>query len=167
MPQLKKLPTARDGAPAAIASDGEPNGVRDHLTRLLNPLDVALVTRERLQEVVDDAIQRGRMTHSDAADLVAEIFARSRRTTEELISDVDQLLGGTSGRVRREVDRARRATGLAPFPIAGYESLSAAQAQARLGDLSAADLRRVREFERHNANRKTVLAAVESRLGAA
>jgi hypothetical protein len=134
MPQPKKAAPEDDGA-----------GLREQLQRLLNPLDVVVLSRERLQEVVDDAVKRGRLTRSDAAELVAEI----RRTTEE-------WLGG-----------ARRATGLggASFPIQGYETLTAAQVQSRLGDLTPADLRKVRDYERRNANRKTVLAAIESRLG--
>jgi hypothetical protein len=34
----------------------------------------------------------------------------------------------------------------------------------RLADLSPADVRLVRDYEKRNANRKTVLAAVERRL---
>ena len=129
---------------------------------LVNPVDAVVVTRERLQEVVDDAVRRGRMTHSDATDLVQEIFSRGRAASEEIIS----ALPG-SDRVRREVDRARRATGIGPsFPISNYESLSAAQVQSRLDDLTPAELRKVRDFERRNANRKTVLAAIESKLSA-
>ena len=132
-----------------------------------NPLDAVLLTRDRLQEVFDDAVRRGRMTRSDATELVTEIFSRGRRTTEDLLSDVDQLLGGPADRVRREVDRARRVTGIGPsFPITGYEGLTAAQVQARLDELSPAELRKVRDFERRNANRKTVLSAIESKLGA-
>jgi hypothetical protein len=68
-------------------------------------------------------------------------------------------------RVLREVDRARRATGLAPaFPIEGYDDLTAARVAERLDDLSPAELRAVRDYEKRNANRKTVLAAVERRL---
>jgi hypothetical protein len=134
--------------------------------RLLNPLDAVLLTRERLQEVVDDAVERGRMTRSDATDLVTQILTLGRRTTEDVLSDVDQLLGGPADRVRREVDRARRVTGIGPsFPIMGYDDLTAAQVQSRLDDLTPAELRKVRDYERRNANRKTVLAAIESRLG--
>jgi hypothetical protein len=127
---------------------------------LVNPVDAVIVTRDRLQEVLDDAVRRGRMTRSDASDLVSEIFARGRTASEELIG---ALPGGD--RVRREVDRARRATGIGPsFPISGYESLTAGQVQSRLEDLSPAELRKVRDYERRNANRKTVLAAIESTL---
>ncbi len=127
--------------------------------RALNPVDAVVLTRERLQEVVDDAVRRGRMTRSDATDLVTELVARSRSTTEEVLA----LL--PTDRVRREVDRARRVTGLQSFPISGYEGLTAAQVQARLDDLSKPELRKVRDYERRNANRKTVLSAIESKLG--
>ena len=109
--------------------------------RSLNPL---VITRERVQEVLDDAVQRGRMTRDDATELFAELVRRGR--------------GGIVG-------TARRATGLGPaFPIAGYEDLTAAEIAERLDGLSAAELRQVRDHERRNANRKTVLSAVERRL---
>ncbi len=109
--------------------------------------DVVTVTRERLQEIVDDAVTRGRMTRSDATDLITEILSRSRSTTEDI------------------VDRARRATGLGPsFPITNYEDMTAAEVQSRLDKLSPAELRKVRDYERRNGNRKTVLAAIEAKL---
>src|SRR4051794_22813683 len=166
-PSRGRSATATPAAPAAPAAapDADP-GVREQLQKLLAPIDAVLLTRDRLQEVVDDAVQRGRMTRSDASELMTEIFSRGRQTTEDLMSDVDQLLGGPADRVRREVDRARRMTGLgASFPISGYEGLNAAQVQARLDDLTPAELRKVRDYERRNANRKTVLASIESKLG--
>jgi polyhydroxyalkanoate synthesis regulator phasin len=151
MPQPKKRKPAANG---------------EQIRSLLNPVDAVILTRERLQEIVDDAVQRGRMTRSDAADLMQEIFTRGRRTTEDILSDIDGLLGGPTDRVRREMDRARRATGIGgAFPISGYENLTAAQVQARLDELTPPQLRKVRDYERRNANRKTVLAAIESRLG--
>ena len=50
------------------------------------------------------------------------------------------------------------------FPIDDYDELTAAQIVSQLGGLEAADLRRVRDYERRNANRKTVLAAVDAKL---
>ena len=42
--------------------------------------------------------------------------------------------------------------------------LTAAQVVSQLGDLDTPELRQVRDYERRNANRKTVLAAVEAKL---
>ena len=44
---------------------------------VLNPLDVMVITRERLQDTLDDAVRRGRMTRDDATDLLAEIVRRA------------------------------------------------------------------------------------------
>ena len=112
------------------------------------PIEALVLTGERIQEVLDDAVERGRMTRDDATELLAELVRRGRRQTDGLV--------GT----------ARRATGLGPpFPISGYEDLTAAQVAERLEGLTREQLRQVREHERRNANRKTVLAAVERRLG--
>ena len=60
---------------------------------------------------------------------------------------------------------ARRAAGVGPsFPILGYDDLTAAQVQSRLDGLSPAELRKVRDYEKRNANRKSVLDAVETKL---
>jgi hypothetical protein len=129
---------------------------------LLDPLEALLLTRDRIQEVLDDAVARGRMTRDDAAELLAELVRRGRRSTDEL---VDGLASLPPDRVMREVDRARRAAGLgSSFPITGYDELTAAKVVDRLEGLSAAELRAVRDHERRNANRKSVLNAIERRL---
>jgi hypothetical protein len=51
------------------------------------------------------------------------------------------------------------------FPVIGYDDLTAAQVTERLGDLDPGELRKVGDHERRNANRKSVLAAIEKRLG--
>jgi polyhydroxyalkanoate synthesis regulator phasin len=115
---------------------------------VLNPLDVMVITRERLQDTLDDAVRRGRMTRDDAADLLAEILRRA--------------ISAPTDRMKREV---RRVTGaIDGFPIEDYDELTAAQIVSQLVGLEADDLRRVRDYERRNANRKTVLAAVDTKL---
>jgi polyhydroxyalkanoate synthesis regulator phasin len=135
-----------------------------------------VVTRTRLQESLDEAVERGRMTRDDAAALLADLLQRGRKQTDDLREDIESLLDGarsttrksvseSAERVLREVDRARRVAGVGPaFPILGYDDLTAAQVTSRLGDLSPAELRKVRDYERRNANRKSVLAAVEQKL---
>ena len=151
-------------------------GLRDQLQRFLDPREVVVVTRERLQEALDEAVERGRMTRDDAGELLSDVLRRGRKQTEELRDDLEGLLDnartttrrgvtGSAERVLREVDRARRATGIGPtFPILGYDDLTAAQVTSRLGELSPAELRKVRDYEKRNANRKSVLGAIEHRL---
>ena len=50
------------------------------------------------------------------------------------------------------------------FPIAGYDDLTARQVVARIAGLDAANLRTVRAYEKKNANRKSVLSALDKAL---
>ena len=152
------------------------DAAREQLQRFLDPREVVVVTVARLQEALDEAVERGRMTRDDAGTLLADLLQRGRKQTDDLRDDIEGLLGGAKGatrkgvagsadRVLREVDRARRVAGVGPtFPILGYDDLTAAQVNERLGDLDAAGLRKVRDYEKRNANRKSVLAAVEQKL---
>ena len=66
----------------------------------------------------------------------------------------------------REVDRARRVTGLTSFPIPDYDTLTVKGVVAALDGLSESELQEVGEHERAHANRKSVLAALARRLKA-
>jgi len=160
----KRASTTKRAAPTPAPDDqlARLSGLRDVLTKGV------MLTGDRIQEVVDDAVKRGRMTRSDAEDLVQRLISLGRKQTEDLIGDIEQLLGrgaSTGGdRVLRHVDKARRAVGIGTFPILGYDDLSAGQISERLGDLTPAQLRKVRDHEKRNANRKSVLASIERKL---
>ena len=157
-------PRSRSGGSAAARKEAA--GLREQIARYLDPREVVVLTRERVQEAVDDAVERGRITRNDASALVTALFERGRSQTDDLIAQLEDLVTGTPTRIAREVDRARRATGIGSnFPISGYDDLTAAQVNERLGDLSAPELRKVRDYERRNANRKSVLQNVERKLG--
>src|SRR3954464_11581387 len=111
MPQAKKTPS-EDGSSRSV----------------LNPVDVMVITRERLQDTLDDAVRRGRMTRDDASDLLAEILRRA--------------ISSPADRVMREV-RGVAGAGEDEFPVAGYDDLTAAQVISQLGELDAPQLRRV------------------------
>jgi polyhydroxyalkanoate synthesis regulator phasin len=148
----------------------------------IKPRDVVLLTRGRIQETLDDAASRGRVTRKDANDLVSELVRRGRSQGDDLIGEVESLLargraelGSATKRARgadsvdrivRGADRARRAAGVGPsFPILGYDELNAPQVQSRIKELKKPELRKVLTYERKNANRKSVVAALEKSLG--
>ena len=183
MPQAKKQGTATKRAtttkrassakPSSSTKRAAPKPAADDPLRRLSALRDALaksvmLTGDRIQEVVDDAVKRGRMTRTDAEDLVQRLISLGRQQTEDAISDIEQLLGrgaATGGdRVLRHVDKARRAVGIGTFPILGYDDLSAGQISSRLSDLTPAQLRKVRDHEKRNANRKSVLQTIERKL---
>jgi hypothetical protein len=140
------------------AADEDESAIQAALRRLLNPLDVMVITRDRVQDALDDAVRRGRMTRDDATELLSDLMRRGRSQTEDLLSNLE-------GALTSPVGAARRAAGLGdPFPIAGYDDLTAAQVVERLRDLDTGALRQVRDYERRNANRKTVLGWIDAKL---
>jgi polyhydroxyalkanoate synthesis regulator phasin len=184
-PAAAKKPAAGTRKPAATKAKAKPAAAKpkaataavhsaDELAANLGALRERLVssltlTSDRLQETVDDAVRRGRMTRKDAEELLSTLVAAGRTQTEALLADVEQLLGrGAGDAVLRTVDRARRRVGAGvggSFPILGYDDLNAAQITKRLTGLTSAQLRKVRDYERRHDARKSVLNAVERKLG--
>ncbi|HLY49223.1 MAG TPA: hypothetical protein VKR21_08505 [Solirubrobacteraceae bacterium] len=159
------------------------SGLAEQLVeRILRPLGLVVLSRERIQETLEEAVVRGRVTRSDANELAASLIQRGRQQTDELVTDLDRLLGRGRGqldaatlrarrsesvdRLVRGADRARRRVGVGPsFPIIGYDELTVPQIRQRLGNLGRAELRKVRTYEHRHRNRKSVLSQIEKLLG--
>jgi polyhydroxyalkanoate synthesis regulator phasin len=168
-------PSARGGARASgaararrVAGASEARGdsgagkvaaARDRIVRsVLAPLNAVLLTRRHIEEVLDDAVSRGRMTRSDAQEMAQSLLSRSARATDDFLSDVERMLG------RGGADLEAAPVSERGLPIAGYDDLSAAQVQDRLDGLTPAELRRLRDYEQRHANRKTVLDRIDRKL---
>ncbi len=183
--QIKRTDSARAAAARVKHAASTDTGVISIAEQLVKgsvtPKDVVLLTRERIQETLDDAASRGRMTRKDANELVAELVRRGRSGGDDVVSEIEGLLGKGRGqiesatkraarsepvdRIVRGADRARRAAGVgSSFPINGYADLNVSQVQARLKELSKPELRKVLTYERKHANRKSVVGAIEKSL---
>jgi len=149
--------------------------------RIIKPLGLVVLSREGIRETLDEAAEQGRVTRHDAEELFATLVRLGREQTDDLLSDLERVLGrgrqqldtatkrarGAEplDRLVRSADRARRTMGIGQsFPIKGYDELTSGQVQKRLGALSERDLRTVGEYERRHANRKSVLNAIEKAL---
>jgi Lon protease-like protein len=163
---------------------------------------MVMLSRQRIEEALEEVVTRGRMTRDDATQLGQALLMLGRQQTDDVMKDLEQLLGRGRTRLedrteavrgrgvdaargaRRQVgqaadaarkaadpllaqaDRARRVAGVGPsFPITSYDDLTAAQIQSRLDTLTPAELRKVRDYERRRGNRKSVLDAIETKLG--
>jgi polyhydroxyalkanoate synthesis regulator phasin len=160
-------------APAPKAPPSREEAVRANLTTLRDTLRKGVVlSADGVKATLDDAVKRGRITRKDATELSQSLLSAGRSQADGFRSDLEQLLGRgrsqaalSSDRVLREVDRARRRVGVGPsFPISLYDELSASQVQSRLSDLTPAQLRKVRDYEKRHDARKSVLAAIEKKL---
>lgn len=117
----EQSPTAGEGA-AESAAEQSVQAFRDALGKSVT------ISRERLQDVLDDAVARGRMTREDAEELVGSLLSRGREQAEEIAGQLDSVVaqlretggeaaakprrtaGRAAGRARREIaDAADRA----------------------------------------------------------
>jgi polyhydroxyalkanoate synthesis regulator phasin len=150
--------SGRQADTSADAGTGKVAAARDRIVRsVLAPLNAVLLTRRHIEEVLDDAVERGRMTRSDAQEMAQSLLSRSARATDDFLADVERVLG-------RRGDQLEEVPAERGLPIADYDELSAAQVQDRLDGLTPAELRRVREYEQRHANRKTVLDRIDRKL---
>jgi polyhydroxyalkanoate synthesis regulator phasin len=177
-----KSRAAKPGTSATPAASAERRNLDEQLAnRIIRPLDLVIISRERIEQTLDEAAERGRVTRADANDLVVELVNRGRAQTDDLLKDLERMLDRGRGQIEsagrrvrssdsvdmlvRAGDRARRTVGVGPsFPILGYDDLTAGQVEQRLSGLKPAELRKVRDYERRHANRKSVLLAVERAL---
>ena len=171
-----KKPAAKPAAKRAAAPKAAPSteeAVRANLAALRDTLRKGVVlTADGVKATLDDAVQRGRITRKDATELSTSLLSAGRSQADGFRSDLEQLLGKgrsraalSSDRVLQEVDRARRRVGVGPsFPITLYDELNASQVVARLKDLTAPQLRKVRDYEKRHEARKSVLSAIEKKL---
>jgi hypothetical protein len=79
-PPLGASGSADDAFGAALVA------IRDRLARGI------MFTGERLQETLDEAASRGRLTHKDAEDLAQRLIAAGRKQTEDLLVEVEQIV---------------------------------------------------------------------------
>ena len=99
-----KRSTKRTGTSRAAAarSDKSVQAFRDALDRSVT------LSRDRIQEVVDDAVKRGRMTRGDANELVSNLVSRGRKQTEDLLKDLERLLDQARKELDTRTQQARR-----------------------------------------------------------
>jgi len=80
-----------------------------------------------------------------------------QQMTQELVSTYSELFDIPLSYAKEGIREAR-------FPIEGYDGLNVEEVGARLGALSAEDLREVRDHEERHKNRETVLEQLDRRI---
>jgi hypothetical protein len=153
MPAPKSAKSTPGKRSSSGVTDGLASLAEQLINRIIKPFDLVLLSRERIQEVLDEAAERGRVTRRDANELVSELVRRGRDQTDDLLRQLGRAAG-----------RARRTVGGDALPIDSYDELTASQVIPRLQGLKPAELRRVRDYETRHANRKSVLEAVDRAL---
>ena len=97
-PRVKPKPAQRRSKRTAAARSkteaARDVALFDNLAAVKDALAEHLVlSADRLQETIDDAVRRGRLLPTDAQELAERLTSTGRRQLEELLSDLDRRLG--------------------------------------------------------------------------
>ena len=87
-----RKPTARKAAPKRASSKAT-SGLDKSVAQFRESLEQSVtLSRDRIQEVVDDAVKRGRMTRGDAEKMLSDLVKRGRKQTDSLLGELERLV---------------------------------------------------------------------------
>ncbi len=118
---------------------------------------------EAYMAFLDAAFSRYRTGTERAAGSVQEGAMATGRTADDVVG---AATSATSRTVDATTESAERMAETATFPIAGYDEMNVEEVSERLDALTDEQVRRLRDYERSNQNRKTLMERFESRLRA-
>jgi polyhydroxyalkanoate synthesis regulator phasin len=76
-------------------------------TNLIKPLEMVMLSRERIEDVLDEVVKRGRMTRDDATQLGQALYTLGRQQTDDVMKDLEQLLGRGRSRFEQRTGNVR------------------------------------------------------------
>jgi hypothetical protein len=90
------------------------------------------------------------------------------QTVQKTARDAQSAAWDTQGTAAQEMTRVIETTAPAngSLPIPGYDEKSVAEITARLGTLTTDQLERLKNYERRNKNRETLIREIDRRIGA-
>src|SRR3954449_10710367 len=96
-------------------------------TNLIRPLEMVMLSRQRIEDALEEVVKRGRMTRDDATQLGQALFTVGRQQTDDVMKDLEQLLGRGRSRLEARTEN-----------VGGRSADAARGARKRAGDATAA-----------------------------
>ena len=110
--------------------------------------------RDALQTLVEESLG----AYMDLVYAPFSYYKQGLRLVEDNVRQVTDIAREANREVAREVTT---------FPIANYDNLNVDEVSKKLDGLSAAQLREVRDYEKKNKNRETLIEQFDRKLKAA
>ena len=121
----RKKPAPKKASGRNAASSKATSGLDKSVAQFRESLEQSVtLSRDRLQEVVDDAVKRGRMTRGDAEKMLSDLVKRGRKQTDSLLRRA-----GTTGQTGAQRGRRPRRAGAQT----GHPGSAPRREKARLG----------------------------------
>lgn len=97
--------------PAEAATDFSGKSVAEFRqalsTNLIKPLHLVMLSRDRIDDALDEVVKRGRMTRDDATQLAQALYTLGRQQTDDVLKDLEQLLGRGRTHIERQTESVR------------------------------------------------------------
>jgi hypothetical protein len=116
-------------------------------------------------EQQQQSLQQTAQQWMEQAQQQRQTFQQQAQEQQQSFQQMTQeVLGSYSKLFNIPLSYAKEGLRDAQFPIEGYDELNVEEVSARLGALSAEDLREVRDYEERTKNRDTILEQLDRRI---
>src|SRR5918999_1676200 len=116
-------------------------------------------------EQQQQTLQQTAQQWMEQAQQQQQTFQQQAQEQQQSFQQMTQeVLGSYSQLFNIPISYAKEGLRDAQFPIEGYDELNVEEVSARLGALSAEDLREVRDYEERTKNRDTILEQLDRRI---
>ena len=166
-----------------MATMEKTNGAMEQLAKTTGDsyktvIDHAVALQERnvrfAQGLVDGTIAELRHQAESNRVVVGELVERAERQRDAFQTLVEESLDmypdgfdAPFAYFRQGMELVESGMTAGGFPIANYDEMNVAEIGARLDGLTAAQIRELREYEKRNKNRETLIEQFDRRLRAA
>jgi hypothetical protein len=116
-------------------------------------------------EQQQQTLQQTAQQWMEQAQQQQQTFQQQAQQQQQSFQQMTQeVLGSYSQLWNIPISYAKEGLRDAQFPIEGYDELNVEEVTARLGSLSAEDLREVRDYEERTKNRDTILEQLDRKI---
>ena len=113
--------------------------------------------QQTLQQTAQQWMEQAQQQQQSFQQQAQEQQQSFQQMAQEVVSTYSELFNIPISYAKEGLKDAR-------FPIEGYDELTVEEVSARLGSLSADDLREVRDYEERNKVRETILEQLDRRI---
>jgi hypothetical protein len=110
-----------------------------------------------------EGVRRSQQAARQGLEATEQVARQGLRVAEEATEQTDEVLRQTE-KATKEVEL--RTAVFSALKTADYDELSVAEIAGRLEDLSTEELRKVREYEKRNKNRETLIEQIDRKIRA-
>ena len=128
-----------------------------------SPFDYAQEGIRTLQQATDQGLKATQRVVEQGAEVTEQVARQGLRVAEAATEQTEQVLRKTQEATR---EAELRASVLGALQTDNYEGLTVAEVTEKLDDLSVDELKKLREFEKGNKDRESLLERIDRKIRA-